>query len=81
MNKSRHCGNGIACLQATPRAALGFCSANRAENLCYQFTHGQNLLPQFRKIVGLVLLIGRDTHTRFDAVIAATAFELIINNE
>jgi len=41
-------------LQATPRAALGFCSANRAENLCYRFTHGQKLLPQFRKIVGLV---------------------------
>ena len=40
-NKSRHRGNGIACLQATPRAALGFCSANRAENLCYRFTHGQ----------------------------------------
>ena len=40
-NKSRHSGNGIACLQATPRAALGFCSANRAENLCYQFVHGQ----------------------------------------
>ena len=26
----------------------------RAENLCYQFTHGQKLLPQFRKIVGLL---------------------------
>ena len=27
MNKSRHCGNGIACVQATPRATLGllFC--------------------------------------------------------
>ena len=54
MNKSRHCGNGIACKQATPRAALGFCSANRAENLCYQFSRGQKLPPQFRKIVGLV---------------------------
>ena len=30
------------------------CSANRAENLCYQFKQGQKLLPQFRKIVGLV---------------------------
>ena len=39
-DKSRHCGNGIACVQATPRAALGFCLANRAENLCYQFKHG-----------------------------------------
>ena len=27
----------------------------RAENLCYQFEQGQNLLPQFRKIVCLVL--------------------------
>ena len=53
--RCRHRGNGIACLQATPRAALGFCSANRAENLCYQFNHGQKLLPQFRKIVGLVV--------------------------
>ena len=57
-NKSRHRGNGIACAQATPRAALGFCSADRAENLCYQFTHGQKLLPQFRKIVGLVFRLG-----------------------
>ncbi len=73
MNKSRHCDNGIACVQAMPRAALGFCSANRAENLCYQFNHGQKLLPQFRKIVGLVLSIGWDTHTRIDSVIAATA--------
>ena len=33
------------------------CSHNlyRAENLCYQFEQGQNLLPQFRKIVCLVL--------------------------
>ena len=53
-NKSRHDGNGIACVQSTPRAALDFCSANRAENLCYQFGHGHKLLPQFRKIVGLV---------------------------
>ena len=32
------------------------CSRNlyRAENLCYQFEHGQKLLPQFRKIVCLV---------------------------
>ena len=32
------------------------CSHNfyRAENLCYQFEHGQKLLPQFRKIVCLV---------------------------
>ena len=43
-----------------PRAALGFCSANRAENLCYQFNHGQKLLPQFRKIVGLVYSSGRE---------------------
>ena len=41
-----------------PRAALGFCLANRAENLCYQFSHGQKLLPQFRKIVGLVVRLG-----------------------
>ena len=61
-NKSRHSGNGIACLQAMPRAALGFCSANRAENLCYQFSYGQKILPQFRKIVGLVLSIGCPTH-------------------
>ena len=26
----------------------------RAENLCYQFGHGQELKPQFRKIVCLV---------------------------
>ena len=33
------------------------CSRNfyRAENLCYQFEQGQKLLPQFRKIVCLVL--------------------------
>ena len=68
MNKSRHCGNGIACKQATPRAALGFCSANRAENLCYQFSRGQKLPPQFRKIVGLVLSIGWDTHTRIENI-------------
>ena len=53
-NKSRYCGNGIACLQATPRAAIGLLFRYRAENLCYQFGHGQKLLPQFRKIVGLV---------------------------
>ena len=58
-NKSRQGGNGIACKQATPRAALGFCSANRAENLCYQFYHGRKLPPQFRKIVGLVFLSGK----------------------
>ena len=73
MNKSRHRDNGIACKQATPRVALGFCSANRAENLYYRFTHRQKLLPQFHKIVGLVLSIGWDTHTRIDAVIATTA--------
>ena len=28
----------------------------RAENLCYQFGHGQELKPQFRKIVCLVLV-------------------------
>ena len=67
-NKSRHRGNGIACVQATPRVALGFCSANRAENLCYRFNHGQKLLPKFRKIVGLVVLIGWDTHTRFGSI-------------
>ena len=59
-NKSRHDGNGIACAQSTPRAALDFCSANRAENLCYQFGHGQKLMPQFRKIVGLVYSSGRE---------------------
>ena len=32
-------------------------SANRAENLCYQFKQGQKLLPQFRKIVGLVVQV------------------------
>ena len=37
-----------------PRALLGFQSANRAENLCYQLKQGQKLLPQFRKIVCLV---------------------------
>ena len=67
-NKSRHCCNGIACAQATPRAALGFCSANRAENLCYQLGHGQKLPPQFRKIVGLVYSIWWDTHTRFEII-------------
>ena len=57
-NKSRHRGNGIALKQATPRAALGFFSSNRAENLCYQFAQEQKLLPQFRKIVGLVVRLG-----------------------
>gem|GEM_PF-5215960 len=38
MNKSRHCGNGIACVQAMPRAALGFCFTNRADNLLYTHT-------------------------------------------
>ena len=35
------------------------CSRNfyRAENLCYQFEHGQKLLPQFRKIVCLVFSV------------------------
>ena len=37
-----------------------FCRHYRAENLCYQFSHGQKLLPQFRKIVGLVISIGRE---------------------
>ena len=37
-----------------PRALLGFQSANRAENLCYQLKQGQKFLPQFRKIVCLV---------------------------
>ena len=37
-----------------PRALLGFQSANRAENLCYQLKQGQELKPQFRKIVCLV---------------------------
>ena len=37
-----------------PRALLGFQSANRAENLCYQLKQGQKLLSQFRKIVCLV---------------------------
>ena len=41
-----------------PRAALGLLFRYRAENLCYQFNHGQKLLPQFRKIVGLVFLLG-----------------------
>ena len=41
-----------------PRAALGFCLANRAENL-WQLSHGQKLLPQFRKIVGLEFLSGK----------------------
>ena len=72
-NRCRHRDNGIACLQATPRAALGFCSANRAENLCYQFSREQKLLPQYRKIVGLVYSIWWDTHARIDAVIATTA--------
>ena len=36
-----------------------FCRHYRAENLCYQFGHGQKLLPQFRKIVGLVFLSGK----------------------
>ena len=42
---------------------LDFYLTNRAENLCYQSSHGQKLLPQFRKIVGLVI-VGWDTHTR-----------------
>ena len=46
-----------------PRAKLDFCFANRAENLRYQFKQGQNLLPQFRKIICLVK-VGRDTRTR-----------------
>ena len=50
-----------------------FCRHYRAENLCYQSGHGQKLLPQFRKIIGLVLSIGWDTHTRFYAVVLATA--------
>ena len=44
-----------------------FCRHYRAENLCYLFGHGQKLLPQFRKIVGLVLSIGWDTHPRTKA--------------
>ena len=35
----------------------------RAENLCYQFKHGQKLPPQFRQIICLVK-VGRDTRTR-----------------
>ena len=45
------------------------CSRNlyRAENLCYQFKHGQKLLPQFRKIICLVK-VGRDTRPRYITV-------------
>ena len=35
-----------------------FCRHYRAENLCYQFDHGQKFRPQFRKIVGLVIRLG-----------------------
>ena len=35
-----------------------FLSHYRAENLRYQSSHGQKLLPQFRKIVGLVFGLG-----------------------
>ena len=35
-----------------------FCCHYRAENLCYRFDHGQKLLPQFRKIIGLVIRLG-----------------------
>ena len=35
----------------------------RAENLRYQFKHGQKLPPQFRQIICLVK-VGRDTRTR-----------------
>ena len=57
--KSVHsCSNGVA-VKATNgslllNAALVLAITNRAENLCYQFEHGQKLLPQFRKIVCLV---------------------------
>ena len=34
--------------------SLDFYSANRDENFCYRFTHGQKLMPQFRKIIVLV---------------------------
>lgn len=34
--------------------SLDFYSANRDENFCYQFMHGQKLMPQFRKIIVLV---------------------------
>ena len=33
---------------------LDFCSAYRAENLRYHIKHGQNFIPQFRQIVGLM---------------------------
>ena len=49
----RRIGNGNTRLRIAESLA---CSRNfyRTENLCYQFEHGQKLLPQFRKIVCLV---------------------------
>lgn len=55
MSKKRCIGNGIACLQAMPRAKLVFCSANRAENLRY---HYRNIF-RYELKAGDILLIAR----------------------
>lgn len=73
MSKKRCIGNGNTQICVLPRAKLVFCSANRAENLRYQFEQGQKLKPQFRQIICLVYSKGRDTRTRTKAVITATA--------
>ena len=36
MSKNRRRGNGNTQACVLPRASLGFCTTNRAENLCYQ---------------------------------------------
>ena len=51
-------------LSAIDKHRICFRNLYRAENLCYQFKHGQKLPPQFHQIICLVK-VGRDTHTRY----------------
>ena len=49
-NKSRHSGNGIACLQAMPRAALGFCSATAPKIFAISSITDKNSCHNFARL-------------------------------
>jgi len=59
--------------------ALVLAISNRAENLCYQSGHGQNLSPQFRQIICLVsACFARKRKKLDDVAVEATDFPYVI---